>query len=114
MRPNLDGQRTLFSQVPHSLAISGPLWTGPLHKESYIVEMLSLAEEWGWIGGCRTGRHLEKLLKRMIDESDPKLPVGYIKMDEVSLLSATLNPPSIHCQPVSDLFIVYRLQVAQK
>nr|GMC63788.1 tRNA (guanine(26)-N(2))-dimethyltransferase [Ipomoea batatas]GME12692.1 tRNA (guanine(26)-N(2))-dimethyltransferase [Ipomoea batatas] len=71
----------------------GPLWTGPLHKESYIIEMLNLAEEWGWIGGCKTGRDLEKLLKRMIDESEPKLPVGYIKMDEIASRAKVNSPP---------------------
>lgn len=69
-------------QVPGSLVVSGPLWTGPLHSESYLKEMLNLAEEWGWIGN-NAGADLEKLLKYMIDESDPQLPFGYIKLDEV-------------------------------
>jgi tRNA (guanine26-N2/guanine27-N2)-dimethyltransferase len=44
--------------------------------------MINLAEEWGWIGnGAETD--LEKLLKQMLDESDPRLNSGYIKMDEV-------------------------------
>lgn len=44
--------------------------------------MINLAEEWGWIGnGAETD--LEKLLKQMLDESDPRLKSGYIKMDEV-------------------------------
>nr|GMC59216.1 tRNA (guanine(26)-N(2))-dimethyltransferase [Ipomoea batatas] len=83
----------MFAQVANSLAVSGPLWTGPLHKESYIIEMLNLAEEWGWIGGCKTGRGLEKLLKQMIDESEPKLPVGYIKMDEIASRAKVNSPP---------------------
>nr|GMC61818.1 tRNA (guanine(26)-N(2))-dimethyltransferase [Ipomoea batatas] len=81
------------ADVANSLAVSGPLWTGPLHKESYIIEMLNLAEEWGWIGGCKTGRDLEKLLKQMIDESEPKLPVGYIKMDEIASRAKVNSPP---------------------
>lgn len=55
--------------------------------------MLNLAEQRGWVGNG-TGTNLEKLLKRMIDESDPRLPVGYIKLDEVqvdSLLFVIIN-----------------------
>lgn len=44
--------------------------------------MLNLAEEWGW-AGRDTETILEKLLKQMVDESDPQLPFGYIKLDEV-------------------------------
>lgn len=62
--------------------VSGPLWTGPLHDATHITEMLNLAGKWGWVGNG-TGTDLEKLLSRMIDESDPRLPFGYIKLDEV-------------------------------
>lgn len=44
--------------------------------------MMSLADQWGWFGDGE-GKNLEKLLKQMIDESDPKLPVGYLNADEV-------------------------------
>ncbi|KAK1361084.1 tRNA (guanine(26)-N(2))-dimethyltransferase [Heracleum sosnowskyi] len=81
------------SNVLGSLVVSGPLWTGPLHSESYLKEMLNLAEEWGWIGN-NTGKDLEKLLKYMIDESDPQLPFGYIKLDEVSS-RGKINSPSL-------------------
>lgn len=66
------------------VTVSGPLWKGPLHNAAFITEMLNLAEQWGWIGNS-TGADLDKLLKRMLDESDPRLPFGYIKMDEVFL-----------------------------
>ncbi|KAL6325615.1 hypothetical protein AAG906_023460 [Vitis piasezkii] len=46
--------------------------------------MLNLAEQWGWTGND-TETHLGKLLKQMIDESDPKLPFGYIKLDEQAM-----------------------------
>ncbi|KAL6313429.1 hypothetical protein AAG906_003701 [Vitis piasezkii] len=49
--------------------------------------MLNLAEQWGWIGND-TKTHLGKLLKQMIDESDPKLPFGYIKLDERSHIAS--------------------------
>lgn len=62
--------------------VSGPLWTGPLHNAHHLTEMMSLAELWGWLGDGE-GQNLEKLLKLMIDESDPKLPVGYLNADEV-------------------------------
>lgn len=44
--------------------------------------MLNLAEEWGW-AGRDTETTLEKVLKQMVDESDPLLPFGFIKLDEV-------------------------------
>ncbi|CAH9121519.1 unnamed protein product [Cuscuta epithymum] len=76
----------------HSLAVSGPVWTGPLHKESHLREMLNLANEWGWIGND-TGRDLEKLLNVMIDECDPNLPVGYTKVDEIASRAKVNSPP---------------------
>lgn len=70
-------------QTSRSLVISGPLWTGPLHDTAYVTEMLDLARQYGWVEG-QDGKELDKLLKLMIDESNPKLPFGYIKLDEVS------------------------------
>lgn len=52
------------------------MWTGPLHDATYVGEMLELAGEFGWTD-------LEKLLRRMLEESNPRLPFGYIKVDEV-------------------------------
>lgn len=65
--------------------VSGPLWTGPLHDAAYLMDMLNLAKQWGWIG-CDGKDSLEKLITVMVDESDPKLPFGYIKLDEVLLI----------------------------
>jgi len=71
-------------QVSNSLVVSGPLWTGPLHDAAYLTNMLNLAKQWKWI--VDDGKDsLEKLIKLMVDESDPKLPFGYIKLDEVLL-----------------------------
>ncbi|XP_057979388.1 uncharacterized protein LOC131165516 isoform X4 [Malania oleifera] len=81
------------SKVSSSLVLSGPLWTGPLHDATYVAEMLDLAEQWGWAGNGSTTMNLEKLLKLMIDESDPKLPFGYIKMDEVASRAKVNSPP---------------------
>ena len=72
-----------YFQSPRSPVVSGPLWTGPLHQASYLTDMLNLAEEWGWIGED-VGLDLEKLLKQMIEESNPDLPFGYTKLDEVT------------------------------
>ncbi|KAL5569620.1 hypothetical protein UlMin_026195 [Ulmus minor] len=75
-----------------SIIVSGPLWTGPLHDSIYLTEMLNLAEEWGWAGGD-TETALEKLLKQMVDESDPQLQFGYIKLDEVASRAKVNSPP---------------------
>ncbi|KAM7275137.1 hypothetical protein ACFE04_017003 [Oxalis oulophora] len=76
-----------------SLVVSGPMWTGPLHSASYLTEMLNLAVQWEWAGnGMETS--LEKLLKRMIEESDPRLSFGYIKMDDMGS-RAKINTPAL-------------------
>eukprot|EP00262_Sarcandra_glabra_P004818 TRINITY_DN16054_c0_g5_i1.p1 TRINITY_DN16054_c0_g5~~TRINITY_DN16054_c0_g5_i1.p1 ORF type:complete len:438 (+),score=41.41 TRINITY_DN16054_c0_g5_i1:23-1336(+) len=80
-------------EVSHSLVVSGPLWTGPLHDSVYVTDMLKLAEQWGWASSGTEGLDLEKLLKQMIDESDPKLPFGYIKLDEVASRAKVNSPP---------------------
>lgn len=80
-------------EVSSSLVVSGPLWTGPLHDTAYVKEMLNLALEWEWAGSDSKGTDIEKLLTQMIDESDPKLPFGYIKLDEVASRAKVNSPP---------------------
>ncbi|OIS95868.1 PREDICTED: tRNA (guanine(26)-N(2))-dimethyltransferase [Nicotiana attenuata] len=80
------------TNVSRSLMVSGPLWTGPLHNARHLTEMMSLAERWGWLGDAE-GKNLEKLLKLMIDESDPKLPVGYLNADEIASRGKLNLPP---------------------
>ncbi|XP_052206322.1 tRNA (guanine(26)-N(2))-dimethyltransferase isoform X2 [Diospyros lotus] len=80
------------ANVSNSLVVLGPLWTGPLHTASYLIEMLNLAEQWGWTGNGM-GLDLEKLLRQMVDESDPELPPGYVKMDEVARRAKVNSPP---------------------
>lgn len=90
--------------------MSGPLWTGPLHDGYYVTEMLKLAEEWGWTSAGNKDVDLEKLLNQMIDESDPELPFGYIKLDEVSILSfhaSALNIQYFLSYPIRGLNIQY-------
>lgn len=70
-------------QDPNSITVVGPLWTGPLHDTTFLTEMLSLATEWGWANTIENGVSLEKLLDTMIEESDSRLPPGYIRLDEV-------------------------------
>ncbi|GAB2267121.1 hypothetical protein Dimus_002105 [Dionaea muscipula] len=77
-----------------SLVVSGPLWTGPLHDAAYLTDMLNLAKEWGWIDNDYAGLDLEKLLNQMIDESNPKLPPGFIKVCEVAS-RGKVNSPSL-------------------
>jgi tRNA G26 N,N-dimethylase Trm1 len=74
-----------FLQDVDLTAVVGPLWTGPLHDASFLTEMRSLADEWGWAYTSENGVTLEKLLSMMIEESDPRLPPGYIRLDEVCL-----------------------------
>ncbi|CAN1858338.1 tRNA (guanine(26)-N(2))-dimethyltransferase [Linum perenne] len=78
------------------LVVSGPMWIGPLHTADYVAEMSSLAMERKWIGNGE-GANLEKLLKQMIDESDPRLPPGYIKLDEMT------SRAKIDCPPLKTL-----------
>ncbi|XP_057483101.1 tRNA (guanine(26)-N(2))-dimethyltransferase [Actinidia eriantha] len=75
-----------------SLNVLGPLWTGPLHDTTHMTEMLKLAEQWRWTSSC-AGLNLEMLLKRMIDESDPELPPGYIKLAEITRVAKVNCPP---------------------
>ncbi|KAL3837815.1 hypothetical protein ACJIZ3_022406 [Penstemon smallii] len=78
--------------APSSLIVSGPLWTGPLHSSSFLTEMQDLAGQWGWTGNG-AGKHLDTLMKLMIDESDPVLPFGYTKLDEVASRAKVNSPP---------------------
>lgn len=80
------------SKVSDSLKVSGPLWTGPLHDAAYLTDMLDLAKQWGWIG-CDGKDSLEKLIKLMVDESDPRLSFGYIKLDEMASRAKINSPP---------------------
>ncbi|KAL6624357.1 hypothetical protein ACP70R_031678 [Stipagrostis hirtigluma subsp. patula] len=76
-----------------SITVVGPLWTGPLHDASFLNEMLNLATEWGWAYTIENGVTLEKLLSTMIEESDPRLPPGYIRLDEISSRAKVNSPP---------------------
>ncbi|GAA0146640.1 RNA methyltransferase [Lithospermum erythrorhizon] len=79
--------------VGGSCVVSGPLWTGPLHNAPYLRDMQNLASQWEWISDG-VGKDLEKLLEQMVDESDPKLPPGYFKLDEIAS-RAKVNSPSL-------------------
>ncbi|XP_031484834.1 tRNA (guanine(26)-N(2))-dimethyltransferase isoform X1 [Nymphaea colorata] len=81
------------NEVSHSLVVSGPLWTGPLHNADHIRDLLSLADQWGWTNAGVEGKNLDKLLRQMHDESDPRLPFGYIKLDEVASRAKVNSPP---------------------
>nr|CDM86271.1 unnamed protein product [Triticum aestivum] len=74
-----------------SITVVGPLWTGPLHDCSSITKMLNLAVEWGRAHTSENG--VEKLLGAMIEESDPRLPPGYIRLDEIACREKVNSPP---------------------
>ncbi|CAN6347301.1 unnamed protein product [Urochloa humidicola] len=76
-----------------SITVVGPLWTGPLHDAFFLNEMLSLANEWGWAYTSENGVTLGKLLSTMIEEGDPLLPPGYIRLDEISRRAKVNSPP---------------------
>ncbi|KAL3622048.1 hypothetical protein CASFOL_034244 [Castilleja foliolosa] len=109
----LGRMRCSCNDVPGSLVVSGPLWTGPLHTTSFLSEMLILAEQWGWTGNG-TGKHIETLLKTMIDESDPVLPFGYIKVDEIASRAKVNSPPiiSLMCALEKEGYAVSRSHIA--
>ncbi|KAF3330398.1 tRNA (guanine(26)-N(2))-dimethyltransferase isoform X2 [Carex littledalei] len=75
------------------VVVSGPLWTGPLHSAENVREMLELAREWGWAYTNSKNDDLDKLLNLMIDECDPQLPPGYIKVDEIARRAKVNSPP---------------------
>ncbi|PKU69044.1 tRNA (guanine26-N2/guanine27-N2)-dimethyltransferase [Dendrobium catenatum] len=79
--------------VSHSVVVSGPLWTGPLHNTAYVSKMLELAREWGWACNSKKCSDVENILNQMIDESDPQLPSGYIKLDEIASRAKINSPP---------------------
>ncbi|TVU18828.1 hypothetical protein EJB05_34943, partial [Eragrostis curvula] len=74
-----------------SITVVGPLWIGPLHDASFLTRMLTLASEWGW--ATENDVTLGKLLRTMIEESDPRLPPGYIRLDEISHRAKVNSPP---------------------
>lgn len=55
--------------------------------------MLNLAVEWGWAYTSENGIILQKLLDTMIEESDPRLPPGYIRHDEIATRAKVNSPP---------------------
>ncbi|KAL2642401.1 hypothetical protein R1flu_009988 [Riccia fluitans] len=75
-----------------SVVVTGPLWIGPLHDRNQVEGMTELAREWGWINsvGARSISNspvdmhiLKELLEVMVDESQPGLPSGYVRMDQI-------------------------------
>lgn len=96
-----------------SLVVSGPLWTGPLHDAAYTTDMLNLAEEWGW-AGSDTRTDLDKLLNIMVAESDPRLPFGFINLDEVQTYFHCFFFQEVVDLLIDDDFSLYLSQVASR
>jgi len=80
------------------LALSGPLWTGPLHDRSFVEAMQREAHARGWSGHAvaidspyrekssknNRQRPLEELLQLFWEEADEKLPAWYLHVDEIA------------------------------
>lgn len=64
------------------LVVLGLMWFGLFYDGLYVIEMLDLVKEWGWVSEG-IGMDLEKFFSIMIEESDLRLLFGYFKMDEV-------------------------------
>ena len=59
---------------PRPLTISGPMWLGNLHDETYLTQMLDLAQQWHW-------QSVVDLLALMLEES--ALPPYYFTLPEI-------------------------------
>ncbi|KAI8470958.1 MAG: hypothetical protein J3K34DRAFT_393209, partial [Monoraphidium minutum] len=80
-----------------ALALSGPMWTGPLHDRAFVARMASEASRLGWTGhavpldspyrekGSKNNRQrpLEGLLSLFWEEADERLPPWYIPVDAI-------------------------------
>ena len=81
-------------QLP--LAVSGPMWLGPLHDVPWLQAMSDVADDLGWCGtsvpvnqdvkttGPNPQRDLEELLPMLQAEADVRLPPWFVKLDELS------------------------------
>lgn len=80
------------------LAVSGPLWTGPLHDRAFIERMAAEAAALGWAGHAvplgsphrekasknNDQRPLEELLSLFCEEADLRLPPWYVSVDLIA------------------------------
>jgi len=69
-----------------AVAMSGPLWVGPLHDGAALVRMAGLAEELGW-------DDLKPLLETLKGEADPRLPPLFHDIHDLSKRAGTDPPP---------------------
>ncbi|NJN21595.1 MAG: tRNA (guanine-N1)-methyltransferase [Leptolyngbya sp. RL_3_1] len=66
--------QTVSADVPPALAISGPMWLGPLHDRAMLHPMAALAINWGW-------RKRAKLIQIM--QGEAAMPPYYYPLGEV-------------------------------
>ena len=69
---------------PEAMALSGPLWLGPLHDRDRLQTMAQLAHQWGW-------SERMALLKIMQTEAD--LPPYYFPLGEIGRRGKMDIPP---------------------
>ncbi|RVW66225.1 hypothetical protein CK203_047431 [Vitis vinifera] len=96
--PRLGNVELKFSEVVPRVPKVVP---EPLSSTLRPLRMLNLAEQWGWTGND-TETHLGKLLKQMIDESDPKLPFG-----TSNWIEALLHGLEIECNFIIDFPLMF-------
>ncbi|MDA0268090.1 MAG: tRNA (guanine-N1)-methyltransferase [Cyanobacteria bacterium] len=66
--------QTVSADAPPAMAVSGPMWLGPLHDRSMLHHMAALAINWGW-------RKRAKLIQIMHGEAE--MPPYYYPLGEV-------------------------------
>jgi tRNA (guanine26-N2/guanine27-N2)-dimethyltransferase len=62
-----EGARQAAAQgKPTPLALSGPMWTGPLHDAAFVAQMAEEAAARGWagLGADRSSRHFVRGTKK--------------------------------------------------
>lgn len=69
---------------PRPPVLSGPLWLGPLHDESWLQKMSNVASDWGWATQV-------KLIKMM--KAEASMPPYYYPLSEIGRRGQMDIPP---------------------
>mmetsp|Transcript_33373 Transcript_33373/g.64509 ORF Transcript_33373/g.64509 Transcript_33373/m.64509 type:complete len:522 (+) Transcript_33373:54-1619(+) len=86
------------------LVMSGPMWTGPLHDETFIEAMQTAASELGWTGNGvedpslfqspkTRSKPLEEVLEVLQEESNLQLRPWYIHTKDVARIGKMADAP---------------------
>lgn len=77
-------------RVRSPLAVSGPMWLGPLHDLAHVRGLLAVAETKAWVHDeakekpAKGQRNLREVLAALEEESDPNLPPWFYRTDELA------------------------------